>query len=206
MKKIRVLLADDHSLMRFGLTSLIDSEKDMSVVGAAKDGEEAVSLARQLKPDLIVMDLMMPELSGAEATRRIHEELPKTRILILTSYGTSADMMVAVTNGASGALLKDTATDKLVDAIRAVNAGKKVFPSHVLKLIRQDAGMPLLTDRQTAILASVTRGLTNADIARQFNITEIGVKKHLSAIFEKIGAANRTEAVSIALRKHLLKT
>lgn len=204
MKPIRILIADDHSLMRFGLSSLIASEAGMSVVGEAEDGEAAVALARKVNPDVIIMDLMMPRKNGAEATRLIHEFLPDAKILILTSYGSSDELIQAVANGARGALLKDTAMDDLITAIRKVAAGKKSFPVHLQEFLSSETPPAELTDRQKDILTSVTRGLTNCDIAKQFGISEIGVKKHLSAIFEKLGVANRSEAVALALRKHLL--
>ena len=206
MKKIGILLADDHTLMRMGLSALIASEKDMEVVGEAENGREAAELARTLRPDVVIMDLMMPEMSGAEATRRILAENPAARIVILTTFGTSAELADAIANGAVGVLMKDTATDDLVGAIRAVAGGRKVIPERLLRFAREEGAAPRLSPRQLEILASVTRGLSNADIARQFDITEAAVKKHLTQIFERLGASNRAEAASIALRKQLLKT
>ena len=206
MKKIGILLADDHTLMRMGLSALIASEKDMEVVGEAENGREAAELARTLRPDVVIMDLMMPEMSGAEATRRILAENPAARIVILTTFGTSAELADAIANGAVGVLMKDTATDDLVGAIRAVAGGRKVIPERLLRFAREEGAAPRLSPRQLEILTSVTRGLSNADIARQFDITEAAVKKHLTQIFERLGASNRAEAASIALRKQLLKT
>ena len=205
-KPIRILLADDHSLMRVGLSSLIASESDMTVVGEAENGAEAVIKSRELKPDVVIMDLSMPKMSGAEATRVIRSELPNTRILILTTFGTSADLAIAVSNGADSILLKDTTTDDLIETIRNVAAGKKHFSKKTLAIVKEDSSMSRLTERQLEILGSITRGLTNLDIAKQFGISEIGVKKHLSAIFAKLDVSNRSEAIAIALRKHLLKT
>lgn len=205
MKKIKILLADDHRLLRMGLATLIASEKDMEVVGEAENGIEAVELARTLRPDIVIMDLMMPELSGAEATKTIHAELPDVKIMILTSFGTSAELAEAINAGAVGALIKDTATEDLVAAIRDVHAGKKVIPKKLLAFAKDFAEAPKLSTHQLEILASVMKGLSNADIARLHNLSEITIKKHLSAIFERIGAANRAEAVTIALRKQLLK-
>ena len=206
MRKTRILLADDHMLMRMGLSALITSEKDMEVVGEAENGLQAVELALSLKPDIVIMDLMMPELSGAAATQRIHDADPAIRIMILTTFGTSAEMAQAIANGAVGALMKDTATDDLVSAIRAIIAGKRVIPARLQKLVAEDNPLFSLSDRQLEILTSVARGLSNAEIARQFNLSEITIKKHLSAIFEHLGVSNRTEAAALALRKQLLKS
>ena len=205
MKKTRILIVDDHSLMRMGLASLIASEKDMETVGEADNGRAAVELVRELKPDVVIMDLMMPELTGSEATRIIHEELPEVKIIILTSFGSSAEMSHAIANGAVGTLMKDTATDDLVSTIRAVAAGRTVIPESLRRMAKADVETFQLTDHQLEILSCVVRGLTNADIARHFSISEVTVKKTMQMIFTKIGAANRAEAVSITLQKHLLK-
>ena len=205
MKKTRILIVDDHSLMRMGLSSLIASEKDMEAVGEADNGKAAVKLVRELKPDVVIMDLMMPVISGAEATKTIHGEFPDIKIIILTSFGSSAEMSQAIANGAVGTLMKDTATDDLVATIRAVAAGKTVIPDDLLKMSKEDVSTLQLTDHQLKILSCVVRGLTNADIAQQFSISEITIKKTLQRVFARIGAANRAEAVSIALQKHLIR-
>ena len=205
MKPVSVLLVDDHALIRRGLTDLIRYESDLNVAGEASNGQEAVEAARKLNPDIIVMDLMMPEMDGVEATRCIKAERPDSRILILTTFGTSADVARAMAAGASGAIMKDAETDDQLAAIRAVAAGGKAFSPGIEKALNELQPTPDLTDRQLLILESVTRGLTNRDIATMLGISADAVKQHLTAIFTKIGAANRSEAVSIALRKHLLK-
>ena len=205
MKPVSVLLVDDHALIRRGLTDLIRYESDLNVAGEASNGQEAVEAARKINPDVIVMDLMMPEMDGVEATRRIKAERPDSRILILTTFGTSADVARAMAAGASGAIMKDAETDDQLAAIRAVAAGGKAFSPGIEKALNELQPTPDLTDRQLLILESVTRGLTNRDIATMLGISADAVKQHLAAIFTKIGAANRSEAVSIALRKHLLK-
>jgi len=205
MKHLRILLADDHSLMRVGLSFLINNEGDMTVCGEVADGEAAVEAARKLKPDLIIMDLMMPKLSGAEAARQILSENPEIRILVLTSFGTAAELAQAVTNGVSGVLLKDAATNDLVRTLREVANGKTVIPKSILELVMEESATPPLTERQQEILASVTRGLSNQEIAMQYGITVVAVKKHMTAILSKIGATTRAEAIAIAMRKHLLK-
>lgn len=203
MNTTRILLADDHSLMRMGLAFLINGQKDMTVVGEAANGEEAVARVRATRPDLVIMDLMMPQMSGAGATRRILAEFPQTKILILSSYSTAAELADAVNRGAHGVLLKDTAT--LVQTIREIMRGQTAIPKSVRDFAREEAELPRLTDRQQEILASATQGLSNQEIALQFGISVIAVKKHMSAILSKVGAATRAEAVSIALRKSLLK-
>lgn len=205
MSKIRILLADDHMLMRMGIATLVSTAKDMTVVGEACNGRQAVELAGSLRPDVVIMDLMMPEMSGGEATKAIHEAHPGIKIVILTTYGTSAELATAVTNGAVGVLLKDKVEMDLLNTIRFVFEGNQVIPTRLLAQIEEDKAMGKLTDRQMEILASVAEGQSNADIALQFGLSEITVKKHLSAIFERLGVANRSEAVALAFRKQMLK-
>lgn len=204
MKK-KVLIVDDHSLVRLGLSALLGYQSDMEVAGEAEDGEEAVHMACKVRPDVIVMDLMMPGVDGVEATRRIREKLPDSHILILTTFGTSADVARAIAAGASGAIMKDTSNEDLLNAIRTVAEGGKVFSPEIEQHVKEYSVSPDLTQRQMEILHSVTRGLSNPDIAKQFGITVDGVKAHLNVIFSKLGAANRSEAIAIALRRHLLK-
>ena len=203
--KIRTLLADDHMLLRMGLSSLIGSREDMSVVGEAETGKEAVELTRKLRPDVVIMDLMMPEMSGAEATKIIHREMPNVKVIILTSFGTSFEMSRAIADGAACALMKDADSETLIKAIRDVYTGKTIIAPHLLRMSEEDADTPRLTDHQIGILTAVTQGLTNNEIALRLNVTLVTVKKQLKTIFAKIGAANRTEAVAIALRKQLVK-
>ena len=205
MKAIQILLADDHSIVRMGIAAILGYESDIAVVGEAEDGEEAIRLARKFAPDLVLMDLMMPGMDGVEATRTIRETLPGTKVLILTTFGTSADVARAIAAGASGAIVKDISKDDLVSAIRRVANGEPVFSPEIEQSVMSEPDVPELTRRQLDILHSVTRGLTNADIARQFGISTDGVKHHIMAIFRKLGATNRSEAVAIALRRQLLK-
>lgn len=203
--KITILLADDHTVVRAGLKAILGFEKDFLIVGEAANGIEAVKKAKELKPSVVIMDLMMPKLNGADATAQIVSALPQTRILILTTYGSAEDISRALDAGATGALMKTASNDQLANAIRKVAAGGKVLSTEIAKSIKLNPPVTDLTPRQLEILQSVTRGLTNEDIAQQFGITASGVKQHLSAIFAKLGAASRSEAVAIALRKHLLK-
>ena len=205
MKKISILIADDHKLMRMGLVSLFNVQKDMAVVGEAEDGESAIRQARTLTPDIVIMDLMMPKVNGADATAAILADNPDIGVVILSSFSNSADMARAIANGARGAQAKESPTEDLVEAIRIVANGETAIAPEIQQFIKDDPLPPPLTEKQLAILQSVTRGLTNPDIAKQFGISPVSVKKHLTVIFAKLGAASRAEAVTIALRKHLLK-
>lgn len=205
MRKIRLLVADDHAVVRMGLVTLLESEKDIEVVGEAGDGDAAVSAARKASPDVILMDLVMPKKDGADATAAIKAERPETKVLILTTFSDTDDIARALNAGADGAMLKNADYAEVAAAIRKVAAGKKSVAPEVRKMLAENPPLPELTDRQTDILASMVRGLTNADIAKQFGITPDGVKFHITSILAKLGAANRSEAVAIALRKHLLK-
>ena len=208
MKKsqIRIMLADDHVLMRMGLSTLVDCEEDMKLVGEAKNGRQAVELAHALKPDIIIMDLMMPELSGAEATKLIHDAYPEIKIMVLTSFGTSKEMSDAITNGADGALMKDTAADELIKAIRAIVAGERIIPDRLMRQAAEDNVTPKLSDRHLEILSSIAQGQSNSDIAKQYGLSEISIKKQVSKIFARLGVSNRSEAVALALRKQMLKS
>ena len=203
--KIRVLIADDHAIVRMGLASLLGTKKDIEVVGEAEDGEEAVRKAFKLAPDVVIMDLMMPKKDGVVATAEIHRRLPTARIMVLTSYGTSDGIAHALAAGASGALMKSTEFSEFLSAIRALAAGGRVIAPEIERQLAEDPPVPDLTPRQSEILHSITRGLTNADIAKLLGIREDSVKEHVNAIFAKLGAANRSEAITIALRKHLLQ-
>ncbi len=205
MKKTKVLIADDHALIRRGLSDLIRYEKDIAVVGEAADGESAVRATEEILPDVVVMDLMMPVMDGVEATRRIKAVRPETKILILTTFGSSADVSLAVAAGASGAIMKDATTDEQLSAIRAVAAGESAFSPEIAKMLREEPP-PDLTERQHTILESAARGLSNKDIAMMLGISADAVKQHLATVCAKLGAATRAEAVAIALRKRLLKT
>ena len=204
-KPIRVLLADDHAIVRMGLKSLLEDEPDIAIVGEASDGAIAVTESLRLMPDVVVMDLMMPRKDGNAATAEIVQARPETRVLILTTFSTSDGISRALENGASGALLKNVADLELLPAIRELAAGRTYVSQEIQHLLADDPPVKSLTDRQREILESVTRGFSNGEIAKQFGITEITVRNHLSMIFSKIGAATRAEAVAIALRKQLLK-
>ena len=202
--KTRILIVDDHALIRRGLADLLRYEKDLAVVGEASDGEASVAVATELKPDVVVMDLMMPVMDGVEATRRIKAVLPEAKILILTTFGTSVDVARAIAAGASGAIMKDASMEDQLHAIRTVASGDKVLSPEIEKAVQEEP-LPEFTERQQLILESIARGLTNKDIANMLDISSDAVKQHFAAICAKLGAANRAEAVNVAHRKHLLK-
>ena len=203
--KIRILIADDHAVVRDGLSMILELQRDFAVVGQASDGEDAVRQVRALDPDVVIMDLMMPKMDGAAAILKIKAERSPTNILILTSYVDSAKLSEAIQNGASGAIGKDVPREKLLAAIRTVAAGGKVIPREVQRSIDETNGMPALSPRQREVLESLTRGLSNDEIARQYKISRAAIKFHLLELYRKLNVANRAEAVAIALRKHLLK-
>ncbi len=202
---IKVLLIDDHAIMRSGLASLLRTRKDIEVVGDAGDGETGIQKAVKLKPDVVIMDLMMPGMDGTEATRLLLQRLPETKVLIFTTFGTADGIGHALEAGASGAIMKNVEFPELVDAIKTVASGGRAMSPEIEQILSEDPPLPELSARQTEILHSITRGLSNEDIARQLGISVPMVKEHVQATFTKIGAANRAEAVAIALRKHLLK-
>jgi len=206
MKKTRILIADDHSLVRMGLVSLIGYQKDMEVVGEAEDGESAVEQALQLRPDMVIMDIMMPRLDGASATQRVLEDLPSTKIFILTSFGSSADLLKAVIAGATGAFLKDSPNNQLLDAIRKVAQGETIIQEAIRLQMTEAPSLLSLSQRQLEILHSASCGFSTEDIAKQLGMTPDGVKKHFASICAKLGASTRSEAIAIALRRQLLKT
>ena len=205
MDKIRILIADDHAIVRMGLATLLGAQDGLEVVGEASNGEQAVTRALKLRPDVVVMDLVMPKKDGVAATAELREKLPTAKCLILTSFGTAEELQAALHAGAAGILLKSTANSKLVATIRKIAAGKTVIADDVEQLLAEEQPMPDLSPRQREILESITRGLSNAQIALQLDISAESVKTHMSKLFAKLGAATRAEAAAIALRKHLLK-
>jgi DNA-binding NarL/FixJ family response regulator len=202
---IRVLLADDHPVVREGLRGILAAEPDIGVVGEAGSGDEAVSMARALRPDVILMDLRMPNGDGVGAIARIREQQPATRVMVLTTYDTDADILRAVEAGAAGYLLKDARRADLVDAIRAAARGETVLaPAVAGRLVTRVRGMrapqpEALSARETEVLAQVARGLTNAEVGRVLAISETTVKTHLTRACAKLGVSSRTAAVTRAM-------
>lgn len=211
-KSIRVLLADDHDLVRQGLKTALRAHPEFNVVGEARDGEEAVREAKKLEPDLVVMDIRMPKLSGIEACRDIRSGVPGANVLILTSYGDERAVMAAILAGASGFILKEVNTSDLISAMRTVAAGGKTLDttsaSAVIDQIRrgtilspEDRLAQALTEREQTILDLVADGLTNREIGEQIFLSERTVKHHVSDILGKLGLTRRVEAAAFAIRR-----
>ena len=206
MKKIQVMLVDDHSVVRMGLAAIINLEKDIHVCGEAENGADAMAIAAKLKPDVIVMDLRMPGMDGADATAEVLKASPISKVLILTSFGDSADIAHALAAGATGAVTKNISNSDIADAIRRAAAGERILsPEIKASLANAESDKKIrFTKREQDIISSVTRGLTNQEIATMLNISRTRVKQHLKEVFNKLGAANRSEAIVIAMRKRLL--
>lgn len=204
MKKTKILIADDHVVVRMGLAAIIAAEDDMRLVGEACDGAEAVELARSLAPDVILMDLMMPGKDGAEATAEIIAADAQAKILVLTTFGESEEMAKAMGAGAAGALIKDTPRNELVAAIRSVAQGNKVVSPEISHVLSARNEKPQLSPRQLEVLTYVSKGLTSKAISACMGISQDGVNGHLRAIFTHLNAASRTEAVAIAKNLRLL--
>lgn len=203
---IRVLVADDHPIVRGGIVSLLAGADDIEVVGTASDGAEAIRLALDLTPDLVLMDLRMPVLDGDEATARILAERPGIRVVILTTYDTDASILTAIEAGASGYLLKASPPEEILAGIRSVAGGEVALaPSIAATLVRRVARPVVsLTARETEVLGLVAAGLSNPEIAARLHLGEATVKTHLIHVFEKLEVSDRTRAVTKAMELGLL--
>lgn len=204
-KKIKVLLADDHLVVRMGLAAIISLEKDMTVVAEAEDGLAAVRLAAEKRPDVIVMDLMMPKLDGANATAEILKANPDAKVVILTTFGGSVDVKRALDAGASSALVKATSQTDLIDAIRRTAAGEAVICSEIANTLEEDADSVALSERQLEILGYVAKGLNNREIAELLHVSRDSIKAHLKIIFVKLGVTSRSEATAFAVNRNMVK-
>jgi len=211
-KAIRLLIADDHHIVRKGIKALLATEPDLQVVGEADNGVEAVEKAGALKPDVILMDLMMPQMDGIEATRRITAERPETRILVLTSFAADDKVFPAVKAGALGYLLKDSAPEQLLEAIRQVHRGEPSLEPSIARKVLLELAQPGGTGRQTAdplterevdVLRLIAQGMSNKEIAAKIFVAEWTVRSHVSNILGKLHLASRTQAALYALRSGL---
>ena len=204
MKKLRILLADDHLVVRMGIASILSFEKDIEVVGETDNGMDAVRLAHELKPDVVLMDLKMPQLGGADATTQIHAADPDVKILILTTFGTSAELKKAMDGGASGALMKNSSQAELIEAIRDVMSGRLVMSGEIRHSIEDMNSTPEMSQRQLEILNLVAKGFSNKEIADIVGVSLETVKDHVKKILLKLGAGSRTEAAALAVTLNLV--
>lgn len=211
MKKIRVLLADDHPSFREGLERLLREEADVEVVGQASDGQEAVDMARNLHPDVVILDVSMPKLNGVEATKQIKEACPETSILILSAYDNNPYVLSAIEYGADGYLLKSARYQEVITAIRAVHGGGKVLDSAVAKKVFSQLGgrantgagkaSQQLHPRELEVLKVAAKGMSNKEISQELSISVFTVQTHMVNILQKLEANSRTEAVLRALKE-----
>lgn len=201
---IRVMAVDDHPMLREGLASVIEGESDMLLVGEATNGAEAIDSYRRLRPDVTLMDLRMPDMSGIEAIERIRREFPAARIVVLTTYKGDVNALGALKAGAAGYLLKSMLRKDLLETIRAVHAGKRRIPPEIASEIAEHAADDALTERETQVLQLVAAGNSNKLIAAELSISEGTVKAHMKSILPKLGAADRTHAVMIAVKRGIL--
>jgi NarL family two-component system response regulator LiaR len=209
---IRVLVVDDHAIVRKGICALMDTEVGITVIGEAANGQEAIAQAARLGPDVILLDLVMPEMDGVEAIRRIRAHQIDSRILVLTSFGSDNKLFPAIKAGAVGYLLKDTSPAELIAAIRRAAAGESTLnPTVARRLLREFSAdavdappVELLTKRESEVLLQIARGLTNEHIAGQLHISDATVRTHVSNILGKLNLTNRTQAALYALRTGLI--
>ena len=211
---IRVLIVDDHAVVREGLSALIEGQPDLILVGEAADGVEAVEKTNQLKPDVVVMDLVMPRMNGIEAIQKIKEENPQIPVLVLSTFADEDRVFPAIKAGAFGYILKDASPDELVDAIRKTYHGEAVLHSSITRMLilglkenrNKEKSQPpsTLTAREVEVLVLVAQGLTNQEIATRLNVSETTVRFHVSNILAKLKLANRTQAVLYALKEGLV--
>jgi DNA-binding NarL/FixJ family response regulator len=200
---IRVLIADDHAIVRDGLSRLLQTADDVELVGTAVDGEAAVQQARELHPDVVLMDLSMPVLDGVAATRRLAAEVPDAHVLVLTSFGDTPRILDSLSAGAEGYLLKSAEPEEILNGIRqVVSGGSPLDPKAARALVnsRRSAASASLTDREREVLGCVVQGLANKQIARRLGISERTVKAHLTSTFQRIGVTDRTQAALWAER------
>ena len=198
---IRVLIADDHSVVRQGLATLIEQESDMTVVAQARDGNEAIALFREHQPDVMLMDLRMPNMDGVMAITTICAESKTAQIMVLTTYDGDEDIYRGLRAGAKGYLLKDTEPDELLNAIRIISRGQKHIPPAVGAKLAERMSSPNLSDRELEVIRLMALGKSNHDISTDLNISESTVKFHINRILSKLGVSDRTQAVIVALKR-----
>jgi len=204
VKTIRVLSADDHPLLREGIATLINSQPDMKLIAEAANGQEAIHQFNQHRPDVTLMDLRLPDISGIDAVIAIRSEHPEARIIMLTTFEGDVEIQRALEAGARGYLLKSMPPKDMVEAIRQVHAGKKRIPAEIASHLAEHMGDEALTEREIEVLRAIAEGNRNRDIANQLFISEETVKVHIKHIMEKLNASDRTQAVAIGVRRGII--
>ncbi len=204
MQQIRILIVEDHHVVRQGLVALLKTVPDMAVVAEAKDGKEGVRLFKEHKPDVTVMDLRLPVMSGVEAITQIRAENPSARIIVLTTFDGDEDIYRALQAGARGYLLKDMFGEELMDAIRTVHAGRTRIPPAIAERLAERMGGPSLTSRELEVLRSIVSGRSNKEIGSDLGISEATVKTHINSILSKLGVTDRTQAATTALQRGIV--
>lgn len=204
MEPIRILVADDHNVVREGLIALLSTVSDVTVVAEARDGERAVELFREHRPDVTIMDLRMPKMTGVEAITAIRREFPAARVIVLTTFDGDEDIYRALQAGARGYLLKDMFGEELIDAIKTVHAGKQRIPAVVAQRLAERMIGPSLTSRELDVLKCIVAGRSNRDIGIELTISEATVKTHINSILGKLGVADRTQAATTALQRGIV--
>jgi two-component system NarL family response regulator len=202
---IRILVAEDHHVVRQGLVALIKTVPDMTVVGEAADGAQAVELFRKCRPDVTIMDLRLPVMSGVEAITAIRREFPSARVLVLTTFDGDENIFRALQAGARGYLLKDMFGEELMEAIRGVHAGKTRIPPPIAQRLAERMGGPSLTHREIEVLKLIVAGKSNKDIGNDLSISEATVKTHINSILGKLGVSDRTQAATTALQRGIVE-
>jgi DNA-binding NarL/FixJ family response regulator len=204
MEAIRVLVVEDHHVVRQGLIALLKTVPDIAVAGEASDGEQAIEMFEQLQPDVTVMDLRLPKKSGVEAITAIRAKHPQARVIVLTTFDGDEDIYRALQAGARGYLLKDMFGEELMDAIRTVHAGKQKIPPAVAQRLVERMGGPSLTARELDVLRCIVGGKSNRDIGNELSISEATVKTHINNILGKLGVTDRTQAATTALQRGIV--
>jgi len=204
-ERIRVLVVDDHPVVRRGLHSILDGESRISVVGMASCGKEGLLLAEKLNPDVVLLDLRMPDIGGVEVISALRASQPASKILVLTNYQLDEDIFNAIEAGALGYLLKTTSQDEVIEAIHAVSQGIRRIPNVVAMRLAERLGRSSLSAREVEVLELLVQGFTNKEIAQRLFISDITARNHVINLISKLGAKDRTEAVAIGIRRGLVK-
>ncbi|TYQ27737.1 response regulator transcription factor [Pseudanabaena sp. UWO311] len=203
---IRIMVADDHPIVRSGLVLMIDYTPNMETVAEANNGVEAVALFRQYRPDVTLMDLRMPEMSGADAIAAIHQEFTEAKIIVLTTYDGDEDIYKGLKAGAKGYIFKNAPVDEIIRAIKTVYEGKKYIPPEVGEKLSERLNRPQLSNRELDVLKLVAQGKTNQQIATELYISESTVKYHINGVLSKLGVSDRTQATLVAIKRGIVSS